>query len=66
MRNSRLKYAGLWAFIIGLLVLLITGWWYIWMTRSFMWFDPDPYVLAAIIGAMLLIPGLLAYVLIEE
>jgi len=61
-----LKYGGLWLVIFGTLILLGTGMWYIWMTRSQMWFDKDPYLTLAIVGALLLVPGLLMFLFIEE
>jgi hypothetical protein len=66
MRNARVMYAGLWSLIFGLFILLGVGLLYVWETRSKMWFDTGPFVLPAIIGAILFIIGLLVYLFVGE
>jgi len=67
MRNSKVKYAGAIVAIIGLLVLAILGFAYAWSdARNFSEIGMADYTVHAIIGAIMLICGVLAYIFVEE
>jgi hypothetical protein len=66
VRNANLKYAGIICAIIGLLILITVGFFYIWADWSTYWVDVDPYKMPFGVGALLLGLGSLAYIFIEE
>jgi hypothetical protein len=61
-----LKYAGIICAIIGLLILITVGFFYVWTDWSSSWFDVDVYKMPFGVGALLLGLGSLAYIFIEE
>lgn len=66
MRNANLKYAGLICAIIGILILITVGFFYVWADWSTYWVDIDRYKLPFVVGLLLFGLGLLAYIFIEE
>lgn len=66
MRDANLKYAGLICAIIGILILITVGFFYVWADWSTYWVDIDIYKLPFVTGVLLLGLGLLAYIFIEE
>ena len=66
MRNSNVKYGGIIVAIVGFFVLAILGFAYAWdQARNFS-YDVGDYSIYAIIGAIMLIGGILAYIFVEE
>lgn|GEM_PF-2920197 len=68
MRGPRVKYAGMIVAIIGFFVLIVLGGVYVaydvWRTT---WeVSVTDYAIPAIIGAVLLVAGILTYVFVEE
>ena len=66
MRCGIAKYAGAWATIIGIIILLALGWNYAWSIRGEPIFQGEIGYAPGIIGIILLVGGLLAYIFIKE
>ena len=67
MRNSNVKYGGIIVAIVGFLVLAIIGFAYAWdEARNYSGVDMGDSTIHAIIGAMMLIGGILVYIFVDE
>jgi hypothetical protein len=66
MRNATLKYAGIVCAIIGTLILITVGFFYVWADWATYWVDVDAYKMPFGVGLLLFGSGLLAYIFIEE
>jgi hypothetical protein len=60
------KYAGAWAALIGFVILLALGWNHAWSLRGEPVIRVELGLAPVVIGIILLIGGLVAYVFIEE
>lgn len=66
MRNSNVKYGGIVVAIVGLAILAFFGRAYAWDEARNYSYDVGDYKIYAIIGAIMLIGGILTYIFIEE
>ena len=67
MRNANVKYGGIIVAIIGFFILAFLGANYAWdEARNFTEIDMSDYTVHAVIGAILLIGGILTFAFVEE
>jgi len=68
LRNAKLKYSGVIMAIIGFLLVAFWGWMFAWFHERYQStnFDVFDYSYVLIIGMILLVSGILAYMLTEE
>ncbi len=66
MRNANVKYGGIIVAIIGFFILAILGFAYAWDGARNFPYDMGDYTVHAIIGAILLVGGILTFIFVDE